>query len=64
MVADQSEARRLLLTRVCMCVCVQWKKAEEMLEKELLEAEALDNKDKKIKLVRMKERISIRPSNV
>jgi hypothetical protein len=35
-------------------VCVflpQWKKAEEKLEKELLEAEASDNKDKKIKLV-------------
>ena len=43
----------ILLTE-CVCVCVflpQWKKAEEKLEKELLEAEASDNKDKKIKLV-------------
>lgn len=29
----------------------QWKKAEEKLEKELLEAEASENKDKKLKLV-------------
>lgn len=29
----------------------QWKKAEEKLQKELLEAEASENKDKKIKLV-------------
>lgn len=42
--------KELQLTRVC--VCTQWKKAEDMLEKELLEAEASENKDKKIKLVR------------
>lgn len=29
----------------------QWKKAEEKLQKELLEAEASESKDKKIKLV-------------
>lgn len=32
-------------------VHVQWKKAEEKLEKELLEAEASESKEKKIKLV-------------
>lgn len=32
----------------------QWKKAEEKLEKELLEAEATESKDKKLKLVRPK----------
>ena len=43
--------------RAHVCACAQWKKAEEKLEKELLEAEALENKDKKIKLVRMKDRV-------
>lgn len=36
---------------VCLCACVQWKKAEEKLEKELLEAEASESKEKKVKLV-------------
>jgi len=32
-------------------VCFQWKKAEEKLERELLEAEASESKEKKLKLV-------------
>lgn len=40
-------------SKLCVCVCVsQWKKAEEKLQKELLEAEASESKDKKLKLVR------------
>ena len=37
------------------CVCVvffQWKKAEEKLQKELMETEATESKVKKLKLVR------------